>query len=123
MTLARQACTAMAPVFYQRQLGWSKNEKSKPVPLVLSFDYDSTEDYELIPELVELFDDLDLPASHAIIGTQAIYHSDYIERLLDRSDELVNHSMIHADVTPDKLEIATCHDAVQSTFGYDMCGC
>ncbi len=96
----RGAARLAAPWLFRRY--FSKGSKTaahwpqgKRFAVTISFDYDFPEDVAAIPELLELLESYEVPASHACIG-KFIEHEPALHRnILERKDEIINHTYSH----------------------------
>ncbi len=94
--LLRGCASLAAPLLWKNYL--RKNERKWPrgkYALTISFDYDYVEDVSLIPSLCELMDSYGVPASHACVGKYVESFAREHAPILDRGDEVINHSYSH----------------------------
>lgn len=97
--LTRFAASLVAPAAWSHYL--RKNPRKWPrgakCAVTVSFDYDYVSDVAYIDELCELFDSFSLPSSHAVVGKYVEHFKRDHQKLVDRGDEIINHSYSHPD--------------------------
>ena len=134
---ARFSASVVAPVAWRLYLRENARKwpRGAPCAVTLSFDYDYVSDVACIPELCDLFDSFSLPSSHAVVGKYVERFKREHARLVDRGDEVMNHTYSHPDgpLNPDEKfnglgakrmeeEIAGCEKACERVLGVKPVG-
>jgi len=119
--------------FYKLNTANSKFPKST---VTISFDNDFDEDYEALPQILDLLDKYNIRSSFAVIGKFIEKYPDTHKEILDRGHSLLNHTYSHPDNptwNPNKHfhlltfeeqreEIQKCHDTSYKLLNYTMTG-
>lgn len=96
----RGAARLAAPLLFRHYFSKGRNvavrwPQGRRFAVTISFDYDFPEDVAAIPELLELLESYEVPASHACIGKFIEREPELHCRILERKDEIINHTYSH----------------------------
>ncbi|MBI2445150.1 polysaccharide deacetylase family protein [Candidatus Micrarchaeota archaeon] len=96
----RGAARLAAPWLFRRYFSKGRKTRTpwaqgKRFCVTISFDYDFPEDVQAIPELLELLESYEVPASHACIGKFVEREPGLHRKILERKDEIINHTYSH----------------------------
>jgi len=89
---------------FLRANSWPGNSyrwTERPVTVCLSFDCDTPEDGEALPDLLDLLDRFDLQASFAVVGELAEGQQAEYARIVESGHEVLNHGYsMHTEALP-----------------------